>query len=45
MQARAAKLAWLQQAIQEGIDSGSGEPWEGAAEIIRQARARRGAIA
>ncbi len=42
-QEREAKLAWLRQAVQEGIDSGPGEPWEGADEIIRKARARRDA--
>lgn len=37
---RAAKIAWLRQAIQEGLDSPV-EPWEGAEEIIRKAKTRR----
>lgn len=39
-QERAAKIAWLRQAIQEGLDSPV-EPWEGAEEIIRKAKARQ----
>ena len=38
---RAWKLAELKKAIQEGLDSGEPEPWEGAEELIAQARARR----
>ena len=37
---RAWKLAELKKAIQEGLDSGEPEPWEGAEELIAQARAR-----
>ena len=37
---RAWKLAELRKAIQEGLDSGEPEPWEGAEELIAQARAR-----
>lgn len=36
---REKKLADLRKAIQEGIDSGPPEPWEGMEEIKRQARA------
>jgi antitoxin ParD1/3/4 len=38
-QERETKLAALRQAIQQSIDSGPAEPWEGAEEIKRQARA------
>ena len=38
---RAWKLAELKKAIQEGLDSGEAEPWEGADELIAEARARR----
>jgi antitoxin ParD1/3/4 len=38
---REARLRDLRAAIQAGIDSGEPEPWEGADEIIRQARERR----
>jgi antitoxin ParD1/3/4 len=34
------KLAELRKAIQEGIDSGEPEPWEGAEAIIAEAKAR-----
>jgi antitoxin ParD1/3/4 len=39
---REARLAWLRQAINDGLAGGEGEPWEGAEAIIAQARARRG---
>ena len=38
---RAWKLAELKKAIQDGLDSGEPESWEGADELIAQARARR----
>ncbi len=41
-EAREARRAWLRQAIQEGLDSGETEPWEGTDAIIQQAQARRG---
>lgn len=34
------KLEELRKAIQEGIDSGDAEPWEGADALIAEARAR-----
>ena len=39
-QLRLAKLAQLRQDIQEGLDSGPGEPWD-PEQIIREGRARR----
>ncbi len=39
---RTARLAWLRAAIQQGSASPLA-PWEGAAAIIEQARARRAA--
>jgi antitoxin ParD1/3/4 len=38
---RAARLAWLRQAIDDGLNSGEDGPWEGADAIIAQAQARR----
>jgi antitoxin ParD1/3/4 len=38
---REARLIDLRAAIQAGFDSGEPQPWEGAEEIIRQARERR----
>ena len=35
---RAWKLAELKKAIQEGLDSGEAEPWEGAEEIKAEGR-------
>jgi antitoxin ParD1/3/4 len=43
LEQREAKVRDLRAAIQEGLDSGPAEPWEGADEIIRQARASRDA--
>ena len=40
-QERETKLAALRQAIQQSIDSGPAEPWEGTDAIISQARERR----
>jgi len=34
------KLKELKKAIQEGLDSGDAEPWEGADTIIAEAKAR-----
>lgn len=42
-QAHEAKLAALRAAIQQGIDSGPAEPWEGAEAITEKARSRRDA--
>ena len=42
-QEREAKLQALRAAIEEGENSGSAEPWEGAEAIIQKARARRDA--
>ena len=42
-QEREAKLQALRAAIEEGENSGSVEPWEGAEAIIQKARARRDA--
>ena len=41
---REAKLLNLRAAIDEGIDSGEPEPWEGAAAVKRKARERRAAV-
>ena len=43
LEQREAKVRDLRAAIQEGLDSGPAAPWEGADEIIRQARASRDA--
>jgi antitoxin ParD1/3/4 len=41
LEQREAKIRDLRVAIQEGLDSGPAEPWEGADAIIRQARENR----
>ena len=35
------KLAELKKAIQEGLDSGPAEPWEGVEQFLAEARARK----
>lgn len=42
-QVHEAKLAALRAAIQEGIDSGPAESWDGAEAIIEKTRVRRDA--
>src|SRR5690348_15677066 len=42
-QEREAKLAWLRQAIQEGVDSGPSEPLEDIEVLLKLAREYRAA--
>jgi antitoxin ParD1/3/4 len=42
-QEREARLLGLRHAIQEGLDSGPAEPWEGAETIKQKARVSRAA--